>query len=168
MVRNVVTEWQYYSLALLENWELKLVISFCASFVVDVTGISYVLAQIFLASMLIDFLLGLYVAIKFNHFRFYKIRKGVSKIALWVFYVILVSWGDFVFWEVFNIDGEKHYLATWLTASIIFTEFSSIIKHCHRLQLPIPDALILINQGAKDMIKKKIQSFFSSGDDKKK
>lgn len=164
MVRDVISEWKYYTVALLQDWELKTLIAFCVTCVSTWTGISYVLAQIFLASMLIDFVLGIYVAIRLRHFRCYKVRKGVSKIALWVFYVILMSWGDMVFQEVFGLDEKKHYLATMLTASIIFTEFSSIIKHCQRLKLPMPDALILMNNGARGMIMSKIKNFFKTKD----
>ena len=163
MVRDVISEWKYYTVALLQDWELKAFIAFCVTCVSTWTGISYVLAQVFLGVMLIDFFLGFYVAIRFRHFRCYKVRKGVSKIALWVFYVILMSWGDMVFQEVFGLDEKKHYLATMLTASIIFTEFSSIIKHCQRLKFPVPDALILMNNGAKGMVMDKIKGFFNNG-----
>lgn len=160
MVQNVVSEWKYYTIALLQDWEVKAIIAFCVTCVSSWTGVSYVLAQIFLGTMLIDLILGVFVAVRFHHFRCYKVKKGVSKIALWVFYVILMSFGDVVFQEVFGLDEKTHYLATMLTASIIFTEISSIIKHCQRLRFPIPDALITMNNGAKGVIMQKIKVFF--------
>lgn len=168
MVGNVISEWKYYTIALLQDWELKTFLGFCITCVADMTGISYVLAQIFLGVMLIDFILGVYVAIRFRHFRCYKVKKGVSKIALWVFYVILMSWGDLVFQEVFGLDKKTYYLATMLTASIIFTEISSILKHCMRLKLPIPLGLVAMNNGAKTMIMRKIKEFFGAKENDKK
>ena len=67
-----------------------------------------------------------------------------------------------VFQEVFGLDEKEHFLATWLTASIIFTEISSIIKHCLRLRFPVPDGLIAINNGAKGILKDKIKAFFGN------
>lgn len=161
-----MSEWKYYTITLLQDWELKTFLSFFATSVVNWTGISYVLAQVFLGVMCIDFVLGLYVAVKFKRFKCYKLRTGVGKIALWVFYVILMSWGDVVLHEVFGLDEKTYYLATMLTASIIFTEISSIIKHCQRLRLPVPNALITMNNGAKGMIINKIKTFFSKNDEK--
>ncbi len=156
MLRATISDWKYYSLMLMEGWEIKGIIACSTGFLSELMGISPLFAKILVISMIIDFFLGMYIAVRNKNFRCNRLKKGISKMGLWVFYIILMSWGDSVFQELFGLKEDANYLAMTLTASIIFTELSSIIKHCQRLNLPMPETLLFIHAKAKREVMEKI------------
>ncbi len=149
MIQEFISLLRSYSTSLFHDWEIQAVIFCLIGLLSEFTGISIVLVYIFFAALLFDFLLGIATALKYKAFSYKNFKKGITKIVFYVFYIILMSWGDRVLHEVFLLPQEKYYLAMWLTASIIFTELLSIIKHCSMLGLPIPSSMFFILSKAK-------------------
>ncbi len=144
MIQEIISLLKSYVTAFIHNWEMQACLLCLIALLSEVTGISLALMYIFFAVLFIDFVLGLTMAIKCHSFSSTNFKKGIVKIVLYVFYIILMSFGDRVFQEVFLLPTQRHYLAMWLTASIVFTELLSIIKHCRAIGLPIPRSMSFI------------------------
>ncbi len=150
MIQEIFSSWKMYSLSLINNWEIKSCFVFILGCLSEFTRLPNVILDVFFASLFIDFILGVISAIRLKLFSFCKFKRGISKIALYVFYVILMTFGDKVFQELFSLEVGKHYLALWLAGSIILTELLSILNHCRMLGLPIPSSMALILTKAKE------------------
>ena len=160
MVFDTIEDIKEYSLALITGLELKVFYGFVVVYLADYTGLSKAILHIFFLVLVFDFALGFFKALKEKRFVVHSLTRGMAKIALWVFYIILMSYSDRALYEIFGV--HNYMLAKLLIVSIIFTEISSILRHCQDLGLPIPEGLLLMGEGGKNFIISKIKNIFSS------
>ncbi len=168
MIEDFMTVWRTYSRALFQDWELKALVSLIMTTISSFTGLSLVISHVFLAVLFFDFLLGVACSLKFHSFSYFKFKMGISKIVVYVFYVILVSWGDKVFQEIFLFPSEKHYLAMWLAGTIIFTELISILGHCKMLGLPVPESMSFMLKKARQSLDSSTLNFMENKENNKR
>lgn len=164
MVGNTLDTMKHYLLELGKNWEVNSLVACIIATLSSWTGLSVMVVSIFCASMIGDFILGIAVAILYKKFKCYRLRRGVAKMIIWSICIILAHGLDIVFSDV--MDMQIDYICEFTVAYIVFTDVSSIIKHLRRLNLPVPSVFVLLTEGAKAKINRKIYEFI--GEDGRK
>ena len=152
MVNNVnpIEGVVYYSRSLFDLLPEKAAFGALLAWVSGVLGADPMLVALTLISLVADFALGMWEAVRRGHFRCRIMARGVAKFPCYCVYIILVWWVDVA---LSHAIGFQVPLVKFFLAYLILTDTVSIIAHLERMGWRVPKLLALIvRRGRKKLV----------------
>lgn len=159
---HTVSPWEglaYYTQSLAAFWAEKVCLSGLVTAFVALCGGDAVLLWCMLALWLVDFALGLSVALKRGRFRCRRLACGVLKIPAYCLYLLLVGVVNLALTRSIGVDVP---LLNGFVAYLIVTDAVSVTKNMQLLGLPIPPPLRRIIVKSKEKIEKTVDEALDS------